>query len=181
MVLLTDSQPPVAKPGPRAGLYARWRQERQRAEQMRSLAQWAQAELENLRKQGERERTQTEDRAAAGVVQGLLPVLDALDEASKGGDAPEGVALLRRELEKALAAQGLLPMLVAGQPFDALRHEAVLRDEEPCKPGEAPGLWVAEELRKGWLFRGRVLRPAMVRVVERTRPEPPSKSQPSEE
>lgn len=172
---MADTAPPPA-PGTRAWLWARLRRERVRADDLLQRAKWVQAELENVRKQAERDRAQAADRAVADLVQRLLPALDALDAAPPS----EGLDLVRRDVAAALAAQGVVPLAAAGQPYDPLRHEAVLREARPCRAGEAPGLVVAEELRKGWALRGKVLRPAIVRVLELTPPAPPAAHPPQE-
>lgn len=160
--------PEAPSTGTRAWLWARLRGERKRAEDHLKRAQWVQAELENVRKQAARDGQQAAEKAVRDVLLRLLPVLDSLEAAP----ASEGLTMVRAELERALAAEGLHPIEAAGQAFDPLRHEAIQRTERPCAPGEAPGLVVEQELRRGWAHRGRVLRPAMVRVVERTPSEP---------
>ncbi|HEV8359261.1 MAG TPA: nucleotide exchange factor GrpE [Candidatus Thermoplasmatota archaeon] len=156
--------PPPTSTGTRAWLWGRWRTERRRADDLLHRAQWLQAELENVRKQAERDRAQAGERAAERVVTRLLPVLDSLEAAAA---ADPGLALVGRELERALAEEGLAPIRALGQAFDPRLHDAAQRDARACRDGEVPGLVVDAELRRGWTLRGRVVRPAMVRVVER--------------
>lgn len=161
-------------PGTRAWALGRWRQERGRADELLKRAQWLQAELENVRKQAERDAAQAGERAVAALLRRLLPVMDSLQHAAAQAAKPEqeGLALVHAELEKALAAEGLSPIRCAGERFDPDLHEAVQRAERPCREGEEPGLVVEQELRRGYLFRGRVLRPALVLVVERVPRQP---------
>jgi molecular chaperone GrpE len=108
----------------------------------------------------------------ADLVQRLLPALDSLDHAlaNAEGEVAHGLRMVRADLDKALAAEGITPLPALGQPYDPLRHEAIGRTTRPCQDGEAPGLVVGQELRRGYALKGRVLRPAMVHVVERTPP-----------
>jgi molecular chaperone GrpE len=144
-------------------LWARWRAERARSRDLLRRAQWLQAELENLRKQAERDRAHAGERAVEQAFAQLLPALDALDAAPPD----PGLALVRAELDKALASQGLQRIAPGhGQPFDPHAQEAVRREARPAQPGEPRGLVVGATLRPGYALRGRVLRPAMVHVLE---------------
>ncbi|MCA1814117.1 MAG: nucleotide exchange factor GrpE [Halobacteriales archaeon] len=146
-------------------LWQRWRTERQRSKDLLARAQWLQAELENVRKQHERERSQAGERAVEQAFVRLFPTLDACDAAS----GQPGVGLLAAELGKALAAEGLGRIAPAeGASFDPRLHEAVQREARPAATGERHGLVVARCLRAGYTHRGRVLRPAMVHVLELT-------------
>jgi molecular chaperone GrpE len=116
------------------------------------------AEFDNYRKRVDRERLQMVDRAGEKLVTELLPVLDACDAAVAQGD--EGVRQIRAKLLEVLGKEGLEPMESEGKPFDPNLHEAVLREE-----GDGVGdLVVVEIMRSGYTWRGRVLRPAMVKV-----------------
>jgi molecular chaperone GrpE len=171
--------------GTRAWVWLRWRAERRRAAELQGKLAWLQAELENVRKQAERERAHAGERAAHDLVAKLLPALDSLDSALHGADPADplahGLELVRRELAKTLAHEGLQPIPGAGSAYDPLRHEAIARTTRACADGEAPGLFVAEEVRKGYTLRGRVLRPAMVRVEERNAAEPAGAPSPARE
>ena len=114
------------------------------------------AEFDNYRKRVERERTSIGDRAEERLVGELLPVLDACD-AAVAHDL-EGVEAIRSALVDALAKQGLEVMECEGKPFDPTLHDAVMSEE-----GDGEQV-VLEVLRKGYTWRGRVVRPAMVKV-----------------
>ncbi len=114
------------------------------------------AEFENFRKRVERERLQMVDRAAEMIVTELLPVLDACDSAVAQGD--EGVGQIRTKLREVLGKGGLEVIDSEEKPFDPNLHEAVLREE-----GDGEEI-VTEVMRAGYTWRGRVLRPAMVKV-----------------
>lgn len=117
------------------------------------------AEFANFKKQTEKRNADFAAQAGARVAEALLPVLDACDAAAQQG--VEGVdpiaAQLRAELERA----GLEVIATADEPFDPTRHEAAM--SEPGDDGqEAPV--VAQVLRTGYAWNGRVLRAAMVKV-----------------
>jgi molecular chaperone GrpE len=124
------------------------------------------AEFDNYRKRVERDRAQAGVEAAAAVLKALVPTLDNLERAlgAEGGadTLRAGVELTYRDLLAALQAQGVVVEDPAGQRFDPSRHEALLHEEAP---GFAEGDVVAV-LRKGYSFRDRLLRPALVKVAK---------------
>lgn len=119
-----------------------------------------QADFDNYRKRVQRQVADAGDRALGTFVEGLLPVLDALDAArAHGVSEVESVASL---LVESLAKQGLERVDPVGEVFDPNKHEAVVHEE-----GDGSGVQtVAEVYRAGWIWKGRVLRAAMVKVVE---------------
>jgi molecular chaperone GrpE len=126
-------------------------------DEFRALAQQIQADFENYRKRVIRQQTDHLERAAEALVDKLLPVLDACDAAMAHGaaDVEPVYAALFGILEK----EGLERVDPAGEPFDPTVHEAVMHEEGEGEPT------VAEVLRTGYLFKGRVLRAAMVKVA----------------
>jgi molecular chaperone GrpE len=126
-----------------------------------------QADFENYRKRVLREQTALVDRASDRLVEDLLPVLDSFDGAvaSVSGDAPEmekvrsGVESIRAQLVTVLEKAGLERIACDGAVFDPNEHEAVLQDDGDGEPR------VAETMRTGYRLKGRVIRPAMVRVT----------------
>ena len=117
-----------------------------------------QAEFENYRKAVAKRESDARERANEGLVGEMLPVLDACDAAINHG--AQDVDPIRTTLVEALVKQGLERMEPQGEPFDPQRHEAVMHE-----PSDEPGdPVVAEVLRVGYGWRGRTLRPAMVRV-----------------
>jgi molecular chaperone GrpE len=134
-------------------------------DELRGTAQRIQADFENYRKRVARDQAALADRATGRLVEAMLPALDGLEMALASlGDADEqvrkGVELAVRELASALERHGLARIADLGVPFDPTQHEAVLQDDEgdgdPC---------VGDVLRTGYTLNGRVLRPAMVKVV----------------
>ena len=128
-----------------------------------------QAEFDNARKRAVREQAEFRDFAAADVLRGLLPVLDSFERALKaGGDGSEfrsGVELIYRQLQDALLKAGVQPIVSVGRPFDPKVHEAI----EMVDTTEAPDHHVLEELQRGYKYKDRLLRPAMVRVARNSR------------
>jgi molecular chaperone GrpE len=124
------------------------------------------AEFENYRKRVERDRQQAGTDAAADVLKGLVPTLDnldrALESASKDDPLREGVELTRRELLAFLESQGVEVHDPVGQPFDPEIHQAL--SHEPVT-GFADGT-IVEAFRKGYSYKGRLLRPALVKVAK---------------
>lgn len=125
-----------------------------------------QADFENYRKRIEKERQQERHRGVEELIEQLLPMLDAFDRALVGHDDPanadyrKGFEMIRGQLWSALAKQGLERVQSVGKEFDPHLHHAI---ENVETAEHAPGV-VVGELQPGYLFHGRVLRPAMVRV-----------------
>lgn len=118
-----------------------------------------QAEFENYRKQVTKRETEARQRANEGLIGEMLPVLDAFDSALSSG--VDDVAPMRTTLLEALAKQGLERIDPVEAPFDPNLHEAVMHEESD---GGETGPVVAEVMRAGYAWKGRVVRPAMVRV-----------------
>jgi molecular chaperone GrpE len=115
------------------------------------------AEFDNYKKRMAREESEQRERAAANLAEKLLVVLDACDAAiGHGASDVEPIAKMLGEL---LEREGLVRLAPAGEPFDPNHHDAVMH--EPGEEGEAV---VVETLRTGYEWKGRVLRPAMVKV-----------------
>jgi molecular chaperone GrpE len=117
-----------------------------------------QADFENYKKRVDRQRAEQMDRAAESLVERLLPVLDTADLALTHG-AGEDVAQLRSALVAALEREGLERIHPQGESFDPNVADAVAHE-----PGEDGTMTVSEVLRAGYRWKGRVLRPAMVKV-----------------
>jgi molecular chaperone GrpE len=115
-----------------------------------------QAEFENYRKRVLKQQTEHLERAGEELVAELLPVLDAGDAALQHGDL--AVEPIVKALLDVLEKQGLGRLVPDGAPFDPNLHDAVAHE-----PGEGESV-VTEVLRPGYTWKGRVLRPAMVRV-----------------
>lgn len=120
--------------------------------------QRVQAELENFRKRTQRDQDAVAVKAAAKVIDTLLPVLDAID-AARTHD-PDALAPIDAVLHPALVTLGVVRIDPVEEDFDPQSHEAVAVDD----PDGDGALVVVEVLRPGYRCRDQLLRPAMVRV-----------------
>ena len=118
------------------------------------------AEFANFRKQTARRQDELVAQAAGRLAGELLPVLDAFDAAMAQG--VEGIDHVRDQLLAVLTKEGLEPLAEVGEAFDPERHEAAMT--QPADDGDDDGPVVAEVLRAGYGWNGRVLRAAMVTV-----------------
>ncbi len=117
-----------------------------------------QADFENYKKRILKQQTEHLERAAEGLVEKLLPVLDAADLAVAHGGGDD-VKQISTALVATLEREGLERIDPSGGPFDPTLHDAVAH--EPSDDGEQE---VVEVMRAGYRWKGRVLRPAMVKV-----------------
>ena len=124
-----------------------------------------QAEFENARKRAEREKAEFRDFATGNVVEQFLPVLDNFELALKATGSAEqmrsGVELIVKQMEEVLRQMQVTAIPTVGEPFDPRVHEAIGSVERD----DLPDHHVAEEIRKGYKIRERLVRPAMVRVA----------------
>lgn len=129
------------------------------------------AEFENYRKRVVKEQTALVERASQQLVERLMPVLDNFELALIAADRTKdydslvrGVEIVYGELMDLLHREGLQKIEALGKPFDPNQHEAVL--EVGDGPAEGDPV-VAEVVRNGYTLKGKVVRPAMVKVVRR--------------
>ena len=118
------------------------------------------AEFTNFRRQTMKRNTELVAQAASRLARELLVVLDACEAAVAQG--VEGIEALQSQLLGVLSAEGLTVLGTVDEPFDPGFHEAVMSEESGDDGADAPV--VAEVLRTGYAWNGRVLRPAMVKV-----------------
>ena len=127
----------------------------------------ARAEFDNARRRAERERSEFLQFASMDLVREILPVLDDFERALKAEtadrDYAKGVELIYQRLYESLKRMGLEPIETEGKQFDPNQHEAVLR----VQTEEAEDQAILGELQRGYNFRGKLLRPAWVRVAVR--------------
>ena len=125
----------------------------------------ARAEFENARRRAERDRFDFLQFAAMDLVKDILPVLDDFERALKvetaDRDYAKGVELIYQRLFETLKKMGLEPIETAARPFDPKLHQAVERVEN----AEAEDQTILGEFQRGYNFKGKLLRPAMVRVA----------------
>ncbi|MDA4116497.1 MAG: nucleotide exchange factor GrpE [Thaumarchaeota archaeon] len=150
-------------------------EERKRNEEYLTSLRYLQADFENYRKRVEREMGELEEFSTLALVRKLISVLDDLDlavaSATKAEDKGllEGVRMVQKNLNSALEAEGLKMIKAVGMPFDPSTHEAVDKVQGKDNTEDI----VIEELRKGYTFKGKVLRPSAVKVEMASRqPQP---------
>jgi molecular chaperone GrpE len=127
-----------------------------------------QAEFDNYRKRAAKESADFRDFAVSDAARALLPVMDSFNLALKNSSAkPEdlrkGVELIYKQLQDVLQRLNVERIPSQGEPFDPRVHEAIEMVESDAAPDEH----VLEELQPGYRIKGRLLRPAMVRVAKK--------------
>jgi molecular chaperone GrpE len=126
-----------------------------------------QADFENFRKRTERDRHEEGRRGVERLILDLIPVLDAFDRALQAHDDPaydeyrKGITLIRKQLWDAIAKHGVQRIEAAGKMFDPHLHQAIERLESM----DFPDGFIVAVFQDGYMFHGRVLRPAIVRVA----------------
>jgi molecular chaperone GrpE len=125
----------------------------------------SQAEFQNMRRRADKEKVEFVEYASMEAVRTILPVLDDFERAlkSEGADREyaKGMELIHQRLSEALKKLGLEPIHSQGQPFDPNMHHAV----EMVETEDAPDHTVLDEYQRGYNFKGRLLRAAMVKVA----------------
>lgn len=127
-----------------------------------------QADHENYVKSMERREANLRLQANRELILSLLPILDDLERAQImipqikiNEPFIEGFTMLVENLKTVLTNAGVNVIECKGKPFDPLRHEAVVREEATSIPPNT----IIEELRKGYLLKGTLLRPSMVKIA----------------
>src|SRR6185369_7100168 len=127
----------------------------------------ARAEFENARRRFEQQRSDYLHFAAMESVRDMLPILDDFERALKvdtaDRDYAKGVELIYQRMADTLRKLGLEPIETAGQKFDPNLHQAVERVETE----DAEDQTILGEFQRGYNFKGKLLRPAMVKVAVR--------------
>lgn len=124
------------------------------------------ADFENYRRRMERDQAEAGERAQGELIRSLLPVLDNLDTALGllHAEAPpqwsRGLELCQQTFMETLAKAGALPIDALNKPFDPQFHEAVMLSKDT----DIPHGTVTEIIQRGFLFKGKLLRPARVKV-----------------
>jgi molecular chaperone GrpE len=140
--------------------------------ELEDLLRRRQAEFENFRRRIERERMDFAEYASMESVRALLPTVDDFERALKAarttGEAEselvKGIELIYKRLVETLTKQGLEPIETEGRTFDPHLHNAVQRvEQEDAEDGT-----ILEEYQRGYNFKGKLLRPSMVKVAVRS-------------
>lgn len=125
-----------------------------------------QAEFDNARKRAAKEQQDFRDFAMVDTIKTVLPVVDSFERAlqakSEGSDFRTGIELIYKQLQDVLAKLGVQPIAAKGQQFDPRVHEAI----EMVETSGADDHEVLDEWQRGYKYKDRLLRPAMVRVAK---------------
>jgi molecular chaperone GrpE len=125
----------------------------------------AQAEFQNFRKRVDKDRLELSEYASMEACRTLLPIIDDFERALQTENADktyvQGLELIRQRLFEALKKLGLEPIVAQGEPFDPHIHHAV----EMVETEDVADHTVLGEFQRGYNFKGRLLRPAMVKVA----------------
>jgi molecular chaperone GrpE len=143
--------------------------ERKRSEDYLTSLRYLQADLENFKKRSDREAEQVKNYCMERLMTPLLDVVDELELAVKNGEIStspesllEGVEMTLKKLRKVLEQEGVTPIdNPEGKVFDPSRHNAIAAVEQD----DVPDGTVLEEIRKGYVMRGKVIRPTIVKVA----------------
>lgn len=132
--------------------------------ELKDLVQRGRAEFDNFRRRSEREKMEIGEYGSIDLMRAVISLLDDFDRAlaveSTDKVYSKGIELIHTRFNETLKKQGLEPIDSKGRRFDPNLHEAVDRVAMPDIEEET----VAEEFQKGYNYKGRLLRPAMVRV-----------------
>lgn len=126
-----------------------------------------QADFDNYRRRSKQEYEQICQFGGEDLMKKILPVLDSLERAIRcfNGDCPagwqEGVQLTLKQFQDILIVEGLEAIPAENADFDPQVHEAISQEES----GEVETAKVIAELQRGYKFKGRVIRPALVKVA----------------
>jgi molecular chaperone GrpE len=159
--------------------------EKKRSEDYLTRLRYLQADFENQKKRFDRETEQIKNYSNERIIISLLDVVDELELAVKNGEIStepesliEGVELTLKKLRKVLEQEGVTPIeSPEGKIFDPARHNAVVTEEKE----DVPECTVLEEIRKGYMMRGKVIRPTIVKVAVKSTKKENQSNQNSEE
>lgn len=147
------------------------RAEQDKSKDYLTRLKYLQADFENYRRRVEKETQEAVNRSNEKLVSCLIGVLDDFENAISAGKTTEnknalleGVRMVHKNLEKLLAQEGLQRLECVGQAFDPNLHEILA--QVPTKEHENGT--VLEEARKGFVFKGKVLRPSVVKIACKT-------------
>ncbi len=171
----TNGETPVADPpaGTESPLAAELEKLRAEKEELLQTLVRRQADFENVRKRTERERHEEGRRGVERLVLDLIPVIDAFDRALASHEDPgfeeyrKGVILIRKQLWDAISRHGVQRVDADGKMFDPHLHQAIERVDSD----DYPDGYILHVFQDGYLFHGKMIRPAIVRVAVHPAPE----------
>jgi len=142
--------------------------EQEKSKEYLNRLKYLQADFENYRKRVEKETQEAVQRSNERLVACLIDIMDDLENAISAGETTEnkdalldGIKMVHKNLDKLLEKEGLERLECVGRPFDPNLHEVLV--QVPTNNHESGT--VLEEARKGFMFRGKVLRPSIVKIA----------------
>ena len=163
-VIDPDPETTMSAPGTLEAIAAERDQLAAERNELKDLLQRSRAEFDNFRRRSDREKMEIAEYGTTELMRAVVSLLDDFDRAlaveSTDRVYAKGIELIHTRFNETLKKQGLEPIDSKGRRFDPNVHEAVDRVAMPDIEEET----VAEEFQKGYNFKGRLLRPAMVRV-----------------
>lgn len=166
--MLEESDPSPNSPSETSVVDARIADLEARLEDAEERFLRARADYHNLKRRTDEEKEGLRAYLSADLLERLLPVVDNLERAIASASLSrdfdsflDGIQGIRRQLSDLLEREGVEAIEAVGKPFDPNLHNAVLRDES----SDLPENTVVEELQRGYVLGGRVLRAAMVKVA----------------
>ena len=163
------------KKGPPSNLEQQLTAEKKRSEDCLTRLKYLQADFENVKKRCDRQIQESKNYCTERLIIELLEVVDELELALKTAQSAdsaqsliEGVQMTLKKLKKVLAQEGVTYIACEGKVFDPSRHNAIATTERD----DVDQCVVAEEVRKGYIMKDKVIRPSIVKVALN-----PSKSQ----
>ena len=155
--------------------------EKKRSEEYLTRLKYLQADFENLKSRFDRETEQIKNYCTERLMIQLLDVVDELELAVKNGEIStspesliEGVEMTLKKLRKVLEQEGVSPIeSPEGKVFDPTRHNAIAAVERD----DVAACTVIEEIRKGYMMKGKVLRPSIVKVAVKSTKNPSNQTE----
>lgn len=143
-------------------------EEAKKAEEYLTELKYQKAEFANYKRRAEKEKREFADYLLSSVIAELLPIKDNLEVAvthAKTNEHPEsllkGVEMTVKQIEELFGREGLEEINAEGEQFDPFRHEVVSKEADDSQPENT----IISVIRKGYVFRGKVIRPAMVQIA----------------
>jgi len=163
---LTQTEETIKENGKLEKLANALEEEKKRSEDYLNRLKYMQADFENLKKRLDRQLEETRKYCNERLVLELLGIVDELEVAVQEGKRTEsvaiflqGVEMIMKKLKKVLEKEEVSPIECIGQAFDPSKHEVIAKveDDEEGK--------IIEEIRKGYIMKGKVIRPSVVKIT----------------
>ena len=163
---LTQTEETIKENGKLEKLANALEEEKKRSEDYLNRLKYMQADFENLKKRLDRQLEETRKYCNERLVLELLGIVDEFEVAVQEGKRTEsvavflqGVEMIMKKLKKVLEKEEVSPIECIGQAFDPSKHEVIAKveDDEEGK--------IIEEIRKGYIMKGKVIRPSAVKIT----------------